>query len=251
MITLFNNDCLLSLTTFGDKSIDLICVDPPYGTTNEKWDVVIPFTLLWKEFNRIVKDTGVILVFGQEPFSSKVRLSNIENYKYDIYWEKEKPVNIFQLKNRLGKTIETISVFYKNQCTYNPQMVKHYGKKVTNKIKGEHSSIYAGGTKNITEYNDTGFRYPSQLIKINREKNGDAEHPTQKPVKLLEWLIKTFSNEKDTILDSCMGSGSTGIACVSTRRNFIGIEKDDKYFEIAKNRIEEAEKSLIKKLFTY
>jgi len=248
-IKLYNEDCFIILPFIENKSIDLICIDPPYGITNEKWDILMPFDLLWKEYNRIIKDTGVILIFGQEPFSSKVRLSNLENYKYDIYWQKEKPTNIFQLKNRLGKTIETISVFYRNQYTFNPQMVKHYGKKVINKIKGNHTPIYAGNTKLITEYNDTGWRYPSQLIKINREINGAAEHPTQKPVKLLEWLIKTFSNESGLVLDNCMGSGSTGVACVNSRRKFIGIEKNNKLFKIAEDRITIAKKSLIKNFF--
>lgn len=223
-----------------DHSVDLIVCDLPYGTTKCVWDIVIPFDKLWAEYNRIIKDNGAILLFGQEPFSSLLRLSNIKDYKYDIYWEKERLTNINQVKRRVGKTVETISVFYKKQCTYNPQMIKYDGKPRTNKVKnGKLGSLTDQQEKQVVEYKDTGWRYPTQVWKYKRDCLTCNLHPTQKPVALLENLIKTFSNEGDIVLDSCMGCGSTGVACINTNRNFIGIELDEKYYNIGKNRIEQ------------
>ena len=165
----------------------------------------------------------------------------MKDYRYDIYWEKERITNIMQVKKRVGKTVETISVFYKNQPIYNPQMVKYDGPKRSNKVKNGKLGklIDDANDKKVTEYNDTGLRYPTQVWKFKRDILTSNLHPTQKPVALLEELIKTFTNEGDTVLDNCMGSGSTGVACVGTNRNFIGIELDKTYFDIAKNRIEE------------
>ena len=240
MIKLYNDDCLKIMSEFSDKSIDCIICDLPYNTTKEKWDKEIPFDVLWTNYNRIIKDNGAIILFGQEPFSSKLRLSNIKNYKYDIYWEKERLTNIAQVKKRVGKTVETISVFYKKQCTYNPQMIKYEGVPRSNKVKnGTLGKLVDNQTKKVAEYNDTGWRYPTQVWKYQRDCLKSNLHPTQKPLALLENLVKTFSNEKDIILDNCMGSGTTGVACLKNNRNFIGIEIDEKYFNIAKNRIEE------------
>ena len=181
------------------------------------------------------------MLFGSEPFSSKLRMSNLKNYKYDLYWEKEKPTNFFQLKKRFGKSTENIVIFYKKQCTYNPQMVKYKGDIIKNKPKGEHCSIVTGiSNKKITPYIDSGYRYPCDILKFRREILGTTMHPTQKPVALLEYLIKTYTNENETVLDNCMGSGSTGVACINTNRKFIGMEMDDKYYEIACKRIEDA-----------
>lgn len=207
------------------------------GTTACKWDTVIPFELLWEQYTRIIKSNGAIVLFGSEPFSSYLRISNIKMYKYDVYWKKEKPTNFFQLKRRFGKSTETISIFYKEQPTYNPQMVKFGGKKVTNATNATHNSIVSGKSGKITAYNDTGFRYPQDVLEFNREVLGTTIHPTQKPVALMEYLIRTYTNDGEIVLDNTMGSGTTGIACLNTGRNFIGIEKDDTYFEMSKDRI--------------
>lgn len=239
MIQLYNDDCFNIFPNIPDKSIDMICCDLPYGTTACPWDIILPFDKLWEQYNRIIKDNEVIVLFGQEPFSSYLRISNIKDYKYDIYWEKERLTNIQQVKKRVGKTIECISVFYNKQCTYNPQMLSYDGPKRSNKIKnGKLGTLTDNGNKKPIEYIDTGKRYPTQVWKFQRDILTSNLHPTQKPVKLLEELIKTFSNENDTILDNCMGSGTCGVACKNLNRNFIGIEKDEKYFNIAKERIE-------------
>ena len=237
--SIYLGDCLDVMSNITDKSINLIVTDLPYGQTKESWDCLIPYNKLWDSYRRIIKDDGAILLFGQEPFSSSLRLSNKEMYKYDIYWEKERATNIFQIKKRPGKVIETISVFYKNQPTYNPQMIKYEGPKRTNKIKnGKLGKLVDSGNKKPKEYKDTGFRYPLQIVKFKRDILTSNLHPTQKPVDLLKYLVLTYSNTGDTILDSCMGSGSTGIACLHTGRNFIGIEKEEKYYNIAKERFE-------------
>ena len=239
MQQLIKGDCLVEMKNIPDKSIDCIICDLPYGTTKCHWDTIIPFDKLWEQYNRVIKDNGVIVLFGQEPFSSLLRCSNIEMYKYDIYWEKERLTNIMQVKRRPGKIIETISIFYKNQPTYNPQMIKYDGPKRSNKVKnGKLGKLVDNNNdKSVNEYTDTGYRYPTQLWKFKRDILKTNLHPTQKPVSLLEELIKTYSNEGDIILDNCMGSGSTGVACKNTNRNFIGIELDEKYFEIANNRL--------------
>ena len=237
---LLQGDCLELMEDIPDKSIDMILCDLPYGTTKCSWDVLIPFEPLWEQYNRVIKDNGVICLFGQEPFSSFLRVSNINNYKYDIYWKKERITNINQVKKRVEKTIETISIFYKKQCTYNPQMIKYNGQPRTNKVKnGKMGVLTDQQEKKVIEYKDTGWRYPTQVWKFQRDCLTSNLHPTQKPVALLEELIKTYTNEDETVLDNCMGSGSTGVACIHTNRNFIGIELDETYFNIAKERIEE------------
>jgi len=217
----------------------------PYGTTQCKWDIIIPFDKLWEQYNRVIKDKGAIILFGTEPFSSELRLSNKSDYKYDIYWVKEKPTNFMQVKKRVGKLTENICVFYKKQCTYNPQMVKHNGKKVTNKPSEKNAkfkSVVASNspTLSIKPYEDTGYRYPCDILNINREKLGSTIHPTQKPVELFEYLIKTYTNEGETVLDNCMGSGTTAIACINTNRNYIGFELSEEYCKIANERIRKA-----------
>ena len=245
MVEIYNGDCIEIMKEIPDRSIDLILCDLPYGTTKCSWDIIISFDDLWKQYKRIIKDNGAIVLFGQEPFSSLLRTSNLDMYRYDIYWEKERLTNIMQVKKRVGKTIETISVFYKNQPTYNPQMIKYDGKPRSNKVKNGKLGklVDDNNDKSVREYVDTGYRYPTQVWKFKRDTLTSNLHPTQKPIALLEELIKTFSNEGDTVLDNCMGSGSTGVASINTNRDFIGIELDENYFRIAKERIQSDSKT--------
>jgi site-specific DNA-methyltransferase (adenine-specific) len=238
MSLLYQGDCLEIMQTMADKSVDMILCDLPYGTTKCSWDIIIPFDKLWEQYERIIKDNGAILLFGNEPFASVLRLSNVKLYKYDWYWQKERLTNITQVKKRCGKVVETISVFYKQQPTYNPQMTKYDGPKRTNKVKeGKLGSLVDSQGKKVKEYVDTGYRYPIQVVQFKRDSLKSNLHPTQKPVALLEYLIKTYTNEQDVVLDNCMGSGSTGVACRNLNRQFIGIELEPYYFNIAKNRI--------------
>ena len=235
---LLQGDCLELMAKLPDQCAHAIITDPPYGTTACKWDSVIPFEPMWEQLKRIIKPNGAIALFGSEPFSSALRMSNLPMYKLDVYWKKEKPTNIFQLKRRFGKSTETISIFYAQQPTYNPQMTVHLGKKVSNFPKGIHKSVVSGNSKQlVTKYEDTGFRYPIDILEFRRCDLGTTVHPTQKPVALMEYLIKTYTNEGEIVLDFTMGSGTTGVACMKTGRKFIGIERDEKYFQIAKERI--------------
>ena len=235
---IYLGDCLDIMKEIDDKSIDMILCDLPYGTTQCSWDTIIPFESLWKEYNRIIKDNGAILLFGSEPFSSKLRLSNLKDYKYDLYWEKEKPTNFLQLKRRAGKTVENICVFYKKQCTYNPQKYSVDYRVISKPTQKSNSSITAAIGFSVKPYKDDGTRYPKDVLKFKKVSNYEYLHPTQKPTDLLEYLIKTYSNEGDVILDNCMGVGSTCVACKNTGRKYIGVEKDETYFNIAKERLE-------------
>lgn len=239
-IKLYNGDCLdimNQLISEGVK-VDAVITDPPYGTTKCSWDVTIQFQPMWNCINQIKKDNAVVCLFGNEPFSSYLRESNVNAYKYDWYWQKERATNVFQLKKRPAKVIENICVFYDKQPTYNPQMLKHEGPKRTNKVKnGKLGTLIDNGNKKPNEYKDIGLRYPLQVIPFKRDILTSNLHPTQKPVALMEYLVVTYTNEGDTVLDFTMGSGTTGVACVNTNRNFIGIELDEKYFNIAKERI--------------
>ncbi len=208
------------------------------GTTACKWDSVIPFEPMWERLNKLIKPNGAIVLFGSEPFSSALRMSNIKNYKYDWYWKKERPTNIFQVKRRAGKVIETISVFYKKQCLYNPQKSKHTGKLRTNKIKNGTFGKLIGNNNGIpTSYRDDRTRFPIQLLEFNRDILKSNFHPTQKPVSLMEYLIKTYTDEDELVLDFTMGSGTTLLACQNLNRRGIGIEMDKGYYDIAVNRI--------------
>ena len=253
-IELIQGDCLEIMSSIPDKSIDMILCDLPYGTTKCKWDVVIPFDKLWEQYNRVVKPNGGIALFGNEPFSSALRLSNLFAYRYDWYWQKDKAAN-FLFGNKMPlKVIEVISVFYSALPTYNPQKeinpkgvskkhLSHNPSKISKNVKE-----IMGGSWKETEMDETqnyhGKHYeadkllPKQLVYFSREQRGKV-HPTQKPVALAEYLIKTYTNEGDLVLDNCMGSGTTGVACKNLNRNFIGIEKDPEYFKIAEKRINE------------
>ena len=237
---IYNEDCLTGMQKIDDKSIDCIICDLPYGTTKCSWDIIIPFDKLWEQYNRIIKDNGAIILFGQEPFSSLLRVSNLKDYRYDIYWQKERLTNIMQVKRRVGKDIETISIFYKNQCTYNPQMVKYDGPKRGNKVKNGKLGklVDDNNDKKVFEYNDTGFRYPTQVWKFKRDILTSNIHPTQKPIALYEELIKTYSNPGDLLLDNCSGSGTIAIAALNTGRHFIGFETNENYYNESLKRID-------------
>lgn len=241
-INLLHGDCLELMKDIPDKSIDMILTDLPYGMTACKWDEIIPFESLWNQYNRIIKKNGAILLFGTEPFSSKLRMSNIKNYRYDWLWDKVVGSNFINAKKMPLKVFENISVFYKKQPTYNPQMEERDKNKerpkTNSKVINEITNTRTTGNSTINKK-----KYPVNKIVFNRlsgELNSSCKslHPTQKPVELLEYLIKTYTNEGETVLDNTMGSGSTGVACVNLNRNFIGIELDEEYFEIAKERIE-------------
>ena len=240
---LYNGDCIAIMKQLISEGVTVDCIitDLPYGTTPCPWDVIIPFDEMWDCINKIIKPNGAVVLFGQEPFSSLLRVSNIKNYKYDWIWKKERLTNVFQVKRRPGKIVENISVFYKKQPTYNPQKTKHEGPLRSNKI-GDNArfSITQNGGSSMKpmEYVDDGTRYPLQIIEVNRDSMYDTKfHPTQKPVALLENLVRTYTNEGETVLDFTMGSGSTGVACMNTNRKFIGIELNTDYYNIADKRI--------------
>lgn len=230
-------DCLELMQHIPDKSVDMVLCDLPYGILSLSWDVIIPFNKLWEQYNRICKNNAAVVLFGQEPFSSLLRLSNT-NFKYDWYWEKERLTNIAQVKKRPGKNVETISVFYSAQPTYNPQMVKYEGPKRTNKVKnGKMGKLTDNSEKAVFEYNDTGFRYPTQVLKFQRDCLTSNLHPTQKPLALCEYLVKTYTNEGDLVLDNCCGSGTSLLAAKNLNRSYIGIEKEENYFDMCLERL--------------
>lgn len=242
MIQLFNEDCHSFCKTLKKESINLILIDPPYGTTPLEWDKHLDFNVLWKEYKRILKEDGCILIFGQEPFSSFIRMSNIDWYRYDWYWIKERLTNVLQVKRRPGKVVETISVFYRNQCKYFPIKREHIGKRVANKIgkNGGFSSTIKGMESSLkpVNYRDDSTRHPTQILYFNRDHLQKTLHETQKPLALIEYLIETYTEEEDIVLDHCMGSGTAGVACRKLNRSFIGVEDKENIFAIAKNRIE-------------
>ena len=233
-------DCLELMKDIPDKSVDMILCDLPYGTTACKWDVIIPFDKLWEHYKRIIKDKGVIVLFGSQPFTSNLIMNNIKMFKYALVWNKNKCGSPGLAKFRFIKTHEDILIFSKGVETYNPQMEvgEPYYRKRSGKSRENNMGYgFANSTKDIV--ND-GVRYPKSIINISRDFSAQQQiHPTQKPIPLFEYLIKTYTNEGDLVLDNCIGSGTTAIACINTKRNWIGIEKEKEYFEIAKKRIEE------------
>ena len=232
---LIHGDCLEEMKKIPNKSIDMILCDLPYGTTKCKWDVVIPFDELWGQYNRIIKDNGAITLFGSQPFTSKLICSNIDNYKYDWIWDKKKAPNFRGVKYQPLIPYEIISVF--NTTKYNPQMTE--GKM---RRKGGHPSKYEEqAISKGTKPKINNLYYPKAILEFSKANNKESGlHPTQKPIALLEYLIKTYTNEGEIVLDNCMGSGSTGVACANTNRDFIGIELDENYFNTAKERIKAA-----------
>lgn len=251
---IYNGDCLKIMDMLIKKGIqvDAIITDPPYGTTACKWDSIIPFDEMWDKINKIIKPNGAIILFGSEPFSSKLRISNIKNYRYDWIWHKNSSGSFATAKKRPMKYHENISVFYKKQPTYNPQF-QEYSESSKKRFKdGEMVNRNKQLTKSTNQIqNGLSFegkqgimiergKYPESVQKFNNCANQKRIHPTQKPIDLMEYLIKTYTNENETILDFTMGSGSTGVACINTNRNFIGIELDESYYNIAKDRMKKA-----------
>lgn len=236
---LFNGECLeVMKKEIEDKSIDLILCDLPFGVTDCEWDNIIPFDLLWEQYNRIIKDNGAIVLFSVQPFTTKLISSNIKNYKYSWYWVKNKCTGFAFAKHQPMRKVEDINVFYKKKPLYVPQGLKKLDKPILKKRKSTcEENIYDMSTlsrEHLVEYTN----YPNNVLFFDKESK--TIHPTQKPVNLLEYIIKTYTNENEMVLDNCMGSGSTGVACANTNRRFIGIEMGEKHFENAKNRIENA-----------
>lgn len=235
---ILNDDCLNYMKNIKDKSIDMVCCDLPYGKTKNKWDSILDLKELWSEYKRIVKDNGNIILFGMGSFSAKLILSNEDMYKYSLVWEKTTPTGHLNAKKQPLRIHEDILVYYNKGGGYNPQKTTGHTRKI---ITANHkrNSIK---TSNYNDHKLTGYdsteRYPTSVLKFPTDRQKSALHPTQKPVALIEYLIKMYSNENDLILDNCAGSFTTSIACLNTNRNYICIEKDEKYFNIGKNRIQ-------------
>ena len=232
---LINGDCLIEMKNIKDKSIDMILCDLPYGMTRNNWDIVIPFDKLWEEYNRIIKDNAAIVLFGSQPFTSIMITSNLNMFRYCLVWEKNKFSDFLNAKRKPMKTNEDIAIFYKKQPIYNPQYwySTPYTRWNTQQAVDKQTN-YGNHKENFVESLD-GKRLPTTVLKFNRIDR--PVHPTQKPVDLLEWLIKTYTNEENIVLDNCMGVGSTGIACKNLKRNFIGIELNKTYYDIANTLI--------------
>jgi site-specific DNA-methyltransferase (adenine-specific) len=246
---LYQGDCLEIMKTIPENSVDFICCDPPYGTTSIKWDQVIDFNEMWNCYDKIIKPKGVICLFGSQPFSSQLICSKLNWFRYELIWNKNKCGSPGLAKYRPMKTHENILVFYKKPGgTYNPQMEKGEPYSRTSKNpegyvgkKNEHNY----GLKPRKSFTNNGTRYPKSILNISRDFSAQQQvHPTQKPVPLLEWLIKTYSNENEVVLDNCMGSGSCGVAAVNLNRKFIGIELENDYYNISKERISAIENKI-------
>ena len=235
MITLLNGDCLELMKTIPDGSVDMILTDPPYGTTACKWDSVIDFDLMWQQLKRIIKPNGAIVLFGSEPFSSALRMSNIKQYKYDWVWDKKKPGAIGIAKYQPLRYTENISVFYGKRCNYFPIMTEREKVKISRNYK--HSEINHESLAAMSENKEYTHKFPSNILEFSNASQKGKLHPTQKPVALLEYLIKTYTQEGETVLDFTCGSGSTLVAAKNTNRHAIGIELDETYFKIAQDRI--------------
>ena len=235
--SIYNEDCLEGMKRIPDKSVDMILCDLPYGTTKNKWDSIIPLGKLWEQYERVIKGNGAIVLFGSQPFTTALNNSNTKLYRYEWIWIKNNSTG-FQLANkRPMKKHEIISVFYNKQPTYNPQGLQPYGK--VNK-RGSMGDNWDEMSSN--QYIQKYTNYPTQLLEYSYDK--EKLHPTQKPVALFEYLIKTYTNEGETVLDNCMGSGTTAIACLNTNRNFIGFELDKEYFDMANERISKHKQEL-------
>jgi len=257
---LYNGECLevMDLLIEQGVKVDAIICDPPYGTTACKWDSVIPFDTMWERLNKLIKPNGAIVLFGSEPFSSALRMSNIKNYKYDWVWDKVKNGHPLNAKKQPMRKTENIIIFYKKQCLYNPQKkddgIEKGIERLSKKSKKRHKSKDLTGkfeslSRDFYTAEELRYSLPSNILEIHGKKAEcnpkNVVHPTQKPVALMEYLIKTYTNENELVLDFTMGSGSTGVACKNTGRDFIGIELDKGYYDIACNRIKETHVDLL------
>jgi len=242
LIQLLQGDCLELMKEIPDKSVDMILCDLPYGTTACKWDTIIPFEPLWEQYERVIKDNGAIVLTASQPFTSELVHSNLKMFKYEWIWEKDAGSNFATVKYQPMKEHEEVLIFGKGRINYYPIMQERIGsrkgKETTTIDSGRKDSVY-GTQIGVGKLKVAELRNPRSIQRFNRER---GLHPTQKPVALLEYLIKTYTNEGETVLDNCMGSGSTGVACVNLNRNFIGMELDVGYFNIAKERIENISK---------
>lgn len=233
-VTLMLGDCLRRMDDIPPASVDMICCDLPYGTTRCKWDIELPMDQLWDRWCRVRKPSAAIVLFAQAPFSCVLGMSNIRELRYEIIWEKTNASGFLNAKKSPMKAHENILVFYDRPPTYNPQMTHDHERKTTRRKKGSTSAVY--GEQLESEYDSTS-RYPRSVITFSKDSQTSKLHPTQKPVKLLEWLVATYTNPGDVVLDNCMGSGTTGVACQALGRGFIGIEQDPHYFGVACERL--------------
>ena len=247
-IDLKHGDCLELMKDIPDGSVDMILCDLPYGTTACSWDTIIPFEPLWAQYKRIIKGNGAVVLTASQPFTTTLIMSNITNFRYEWIWHKNTTSGFALAKKQPMRNHENVCVFYKTQPTYNPvKELRDMSDDSKKRMNYDFSSVKGvnqinGGIKKVQYIPDSKeLSYPKSVQKVDNIANSDNErvHPTQKPVELMEYLIKTYTNENETVLDNCMGSGTTGVACVNTNRNFIGIEKEQKYFDIAKSRIDD------------
>ena len=232
---LYNADCFDVFPSIPDKSVDAIIADLPYGTTRAKWDSILDLDLLWKQYERIIKTNGAIVLFASQPFTTTLINSNIKDFKYSLVWDKKMKVGMMNCKRMPLRQHEDIILFYKKQPTYNPQMTK--GKMRNKKIEPTKDFEVYGQIKPIDNFNDN--YYPSSILEFTNANQKNKEHTTQKPLSLMEYLVKTYTNENEIVLDNTMGSGTTGLACLKTNRQFIGIEKEKQYYDVAVRRLSE------------
>ena len=240
-MNLMLGDCLERMKEIEDGSVDMVLADLPYGTTACKWDSVIPFEPLWAHYKRVCKKNAAIVLTASQPFTSALVMSNIDWFKYCWVWDKKVGRGHLVAKKRPMAQHEDVCVFYASAPTYNPQMVKKDRPERGKAMEHSRTSICGGKTTGVQESIVRTHSYPKTILQFPSESNSQKTHPTQKPVALMEYLIHTYTNQSETVLDNTMGSGTTGVACVNTNRNFIGIERDEGYFNIAKKRIEDAQ----------
>lgn len=234
---LHQGDCLRLLPSIPDNSIDMVLADPPYGTTQCKWDSVIDLAAMWRELERVCKPNAAIVMTAAQPFTAQLVCSNMGMFKYEIIWEKGNATGFLNAKKQPLRAHESVLVFYRQQPTYNPQMTHGHNRKTALRVdRGVKPSDVYGGQAGVTSYDSTS-RYPRSVQFFSSDKQRTNLHPTQKPVALMEWLVRTYTEPGDRVLDFCMGSGTTGVACINTDREFIGMEMDAEIFQVAASRI--------------